>query len=149
MKEFTLHATLSEDCFFLGDFPLCRLLMMNDSQYPWFILVPRRANISESHELSTENQLQLSKESNFCAELIKRTFDAHKMNIAALGNVVPQLHIHHIARFESDIAWPKPIWGHASPVAFEKDQLLSRIETLQKALKENTEPHFQWDEQWV
>ncbi|MDO6562577.1 HIT domain-containing protein [Amphritea sp. 1_MG-2023] len=113
--EFELDARLDNDCVTLGDFPLCRLLLMNDAQYPWFILVPRRADVSEIYHLSLADQAQFLQESSFLAENLHDVFDADKINIAALGNVVKQLHIHHVVRYEGDAAWPAPIWG-ASPV---------------------------------
>ena len=108
---FELHPRLQQDTLVVGDFPLSRLLLMNDSGYPWFILVPRRAEIREIFELEYDDQVQLLKESSQLARVLSRTFDADKLNIAALGNMVPQLHIHHIVRYRSDQSWPKPVWG--------------------------------------
>ena len=110
---FKLHPQLANDTVTIGDFPLCRLLLMNDSQFPWFILVPRRDGIQEIYQLTSKDQKQLLKESSHLSETMYRVFEADKMNIAALGNMVPQLHIHHIARYREDSAWPKPVWGHA------------------------------------
>ena len=109
--SFTLHPRLKEDTSLVGDFPLCQLLLMNDAHYPWFILVPRRASIREIFELSQHDQRQLLAESSHLAEVLAKVCDADKINIAALGNMVPQLHIHHIARYQSDPAWPNPVWG--------------------------------------
>lgn len=108
---FELHPRLAEDTLVIGDFPLSRLLLMNDASYPWFILVPRRAGIREIFELRDDDQLQLLKESSQLAMVLSRIFEADKLNIAALGNLVPQLHIHHIVRYRSDRAWPQPVWG--------------------------------------
>ncbi len=146
---FELHPQLAKDCFQLGHFELCQLLMMNDYHYPWFILVPQRADISEIFQLSETEQLQLSKEINHFAKFSKTLFNAHKMNIAALGNVVPQLHIHIIARFDFDTCWPQPIWGRAQHLAFEKKQLLERIDQLIEGFNQNHTLPFVWDEQWI
>lgn len=108
---FELHPRLTQDTFAVGDFPLCRLLLMNDANYPWFILVPRRAEIREIFELEYRDQQQLLGESSQLSQVLSKAFQADKLNIAALGNMVPQLHIHHIVRYQSDQAWPKPVWG--------------------------------------
>jgi len=109
--NFVLHPRLAQDCFVVGRFDLSVLLLMNDARYPWFILVPQRANISEIHHLSGALRQQLMSESAALSEALAVAFAADKINIAALGNVVPQLHIHHIARYRSDVAWPAPVWG--------------------------------------
>ena len=109
---FALDKRLDQDTLTLGDFPLCRLLLMNDASYPWFILVPRREEVSELFQLDTADQHSLWKEITALAEVIKDTFGADKMNVATLGNVVSQLHVHVIARRRDDAAWPAPVWGH-------------------------------------
>lgn len=108
---FELHSQLAQDTFTIGDFPLCRLLLCNDSNYPWFILVPRRAQIREIFELDESDQRQLLKESSQLSLVLVKIFQADKLNVAALGNMVPQLHVHHIVRYQDDLAWPKPVWG--------------------------------------
>lgn len=108
---FELHPRLREETLVIGDFPLSRLLLMNDANYPWFILVPRRTDIHEIFQLGHDDQCQLLKESSQLAMVLSKIFEADKLNIAALGNMVPQLHIHHIVRYRSDQAWPKPVWG--------------------------------------
>lgn len=107
----SIHQQLQDDCYHLGKFTLCHLLLLNDSNYPWFILLPDRDNISEIYELTGEDQLLLHKESVYLSQQLAQHFNADKMNIAALGNVVPQLHIHHIVRYKHDVSWPKPVWG--------------------------------------
>lgn len=121
--EFELDSRLANDCIVLGDLPLSRILLMNDAQYPWFILVPRRAGATEIYHLSAEDQQQLMRESAELAEIIADCFSARKMNVASLGNVVPQLHVHHIARKEDDPAWPGPVWGAAPSVPYTPDQI--------------------------
>lgn len=108
---FELHPRLAQDTLVVGDFPLCRLLLMNDANYPWFILVPRRTEMREIFELEQRDQQQLLKESSQLSQILSKIFQADKLNIAALGNMVPQLHIHHIVRYQTDQAWPNPIWG--------------------------------------
>jgi diadenosine tetraphosphate (Ap4A) HIT family hydrolase len=106
-----IHPQLLKDCLVLGRFSLCHLLLMRDANYPWFILVPDRQDISEIYQLSKEDQVQLLKESSLLAEALMGFFKGDKMNIAALGNIVPQCHLHHIVRYRNDSAWPAPIWG--------------------------------------
>lgn len=108
---FELHPQLAQDSITIGDFPLCRLLLCNDRHYPWFILVPRRAQIREIFQLEEYDQRQLLKESSQLSRVLVKIFQADKLNVAALGNMVPQLHIHHIVRYQDDPAWPKPVWG--------------------------------------
>ncbi len=110
---FELHTRLTADTFIVGDFPLCRLLLMNDANYPWFILVPRRVGAREIFALSQQDQHQLLAESSQLSALLEKTFQADKLNIAALGNMVPQLHIHHIVRYNTDSSWPNPVWGRS------------------------------------
>lgn len=118
-----LHPQLEKDCIIIGEFTLCTLLLLNDANYPWFILLPNRDDITEIHQLSTSDQQQLLKESMFFSQCLEKTFHPDKLNIAALGNIVPQLHIHHIARFITDASWPAPVWGKAAPVAYNKTQV--------------------------
>jgi diadenosine tetraphosphate (Ap4A) HIT family hydrolase len=128
-----LHPQLEKDCFVVGQFPLCALLLMNDINYPWFILVPQREGITEIHQLSEADQQQLMRESSQLAACIEKEFKADKINIAALGNVVPQLHIHHIARYKSDPAWPAPVWGKLPATSYattDAEQLSERIRLL-------------------
>jgi diadenosine tetraphosphate (Ap4A) HIT family hydrolase len=108
---FTLHPQLQQDCIELGRLGLCRLLLLNDARYPWCILVPERDGIREIHELEPEEQRQLLEESVRLGRFMSEEFNAHKLNVAALGNLVPQLHVHHIARYTHDPAWPRPVWG--------------------------------------
>ncbi len=101
---FELHHKLKEDTFLIGSFPLSLLLLNNDSNYPWFILVPQRENINEIFQLDLKDQAQLLQESSYLAELLQKNYRPNKLNIAALGNVVPQLHLHHIVRYKIDAA---------------------------------------------
>ena len=108
---FILDTRLQEDTWLIGDFPLCRLLLSNDSNYPWFILVPRREGISELFQLDDVDRQLMWAETTALAGVLKELFTADKMNVATLGNVVSQLHMHVIARYASDAAWPGPVWG--------------------------------------
>ncbi|WP_298720805.1 HIT domain-containing protein [uncultured Oceanisphaera sp.] len=118
MSEFELHPRLAADTIILGDLPLCRVLLAKDSRYPWLILVPKRADIREIHRLNEEEQLQLIRESCAVARLMETELAADKINVAALGNMVPQLHLHHVARFTRDAAWPDPVWGKHPALAY-------------------------------
>lgn len=118
MMTFQLHPQLEKDCITLGKFDLCRLLLMNDSQFPWFILVPEVADIKEIYELAPEQRRLLIEESSFLAKTLQTTYKADKINIAAIGNLVPQLHIHHVVRFRADKAWPAPVWGKFSALPY-------------------------------
>lgn len=125
---FGLHPQLAQDTHVVTDLPLCRVLLMNEARYPWFILVPRRAGIREIHELEAADRQQLWAESDQLSRALMALFQPDKLNIAALGNMVPQLHIHHLARFQTDAAWPAPVWGKFVPEAYAADmaQLLCR-----------------------
>ena len=120
---FHLHPTLAKDCITLGRFTLCRVLLMNDANYPWFILVPEREGVTEIHQLTEEDQTRLIQESSHLARRLAQAYRADKMNVAALGNLVPQLHIHHIVRYRGDPAWPQPVWGKVPPTAYQPAQL--------------------------
>jgi diadenosine tetraphosphate (Ap4A) HIT family hydrolase len=111
---FQLHPQLAKDCLELGSLSLCRLLLMNDAHYPWFILVPERDGIRELHELGDVDRARLWDESALLSRALVKGFAPHKLNVAALGNQVPQLHVHHIARYTHDAAWPNPVWGKVS-----------------------------------
>ena len=107
---------------------------MNDSHYPWFILVPDRENITEIYQLDATDQKRLIAESSLLSSSITRLFDADKINIAALGNMVPQLHLHHIVRYRSDAAWPAPVWGKFAAKPYTDDELKQIIGRLQDDL---------------
>ncbi len=134
MTNFELNETLSKDCFEVAELPLCKVLMMNDQQYPWFILVPRVASVTEIYQLSPEQQLQLMQESNGFGKWLMKEFNGDKLNLGALGNMVPQLHIHHIVRYKSDPSWPNPVWGAKPTIPFEKNQAETRINMVRQYL---------------
>lgn len=120
---FVLDSRLQQDSLVLGDFPLSRLLLSKDANYPWFILVPRRADVSELFQLDLADQQQLWKETALLAEALKGEFAADKMNVATLGNVVSQLHMHVVVRHRGDAAWPAPVWGKVPALDYAPAQI--------------------------
>ncbi|MCK5387156.1 MAG: HIT domain-containing protein [Gammaproteobacteria bacterium] len=132
---FTFDPRLLNDCEVLGKFKLCHVLLMRDANYPWCVLVPDRENLIEVFELSQEDQNQLQLESNTLLAFLKNEFNADKMNVAALGNVVSQLHIHHIVRYKTDIAWPAPVWGAFPAKSYEKECLEKLVAKLRKGFE--------------
>lgn len=110
-KDFSLDEKIEGDSIFIGDLPLCKFLLMNDSNYPWFLLVPRRAEIKEIFDLSEDDRKQLDFETVEVSKFIKSSFSPEKINIASLGNIVSQFHVHIIARYTDDISWPETVWG--------------------------------------
>jgi diadenosine tetraphosphate (Ap4A) HIT family hydrolase len=117
-ESFALDARLAADTGFLADWPLCRVLLMNDSRFPWIILVPRLGGVREIFELDEASAATLMSEVTRAARALKTIAPADKMNIGALGNIVPQLHIHIVARRKHDAAWPRPVWGAGVPVPY-------------------------------
>ncbi len=142
MTMIKLHPQLEKDCIVLGEFSLCSLLLLDDANYPWFILLPNREGISEIHQLSATDQQQLMKESMFFSHCLEQIFQPDKLNIAALGNVVPQLHIHHIARFTTDACWPKPVWGAVTAIPYQKKQIDTIKNQLFKWFENNDKQAF-------
>jgi len=132
---FKLDATLHRDSFLIGDLKLCQLLLANHKFYPWLILVPKREDSSEIFDLSLADQNQLMIEINLVASFSKDFFKADKMNIAAFGNVVNQLHIHIIARFKSDRVWPAPIWLDKEKMEYETKEAEGIIEEFKLQFK--------------
>ncbi|MFZ2404458.1 MAG: HIT domain-containing protein [Methylobacter sp.] len=132
--NFQLHPRLAQDCIAVGRFELCRLLMMNDSLYPWFILVPERADLREIYQLSKADRAALTEESSYLAENLAALYKADKMNIAAIGNMVPQLHIHHIVRYQTDKAWPAPVWGKFDAVPYTERQIADNVARIKDQL---------------
>jgi diadenosine tetraphosphate (Ap4A) HIT family hydrolase len=129
-----IHAQLLNDCKILGRFKLCHLLLALDANYPWFILVPDRDSIQEIYQLSEDDQIQLLTESSLLSGRIMQVFEGNKLNVAALGNQVPQLHVHHIVRYQGDPAWPAPVWGKVAAKTYseaELNDLLSKLDLSQ------------------
>ena len=138
--SFQLAPAFTETTELVGHFSLCQLLLMNDSQYPWLILVPQRENIKEIYQLAEGDQLQLRKESQVLSIAIMDIFDGEKLNVAAIGNITSQLHIHHVVRFQNDACWPAPVWGQLpaikyQPAEIEKIKLMLAQKLSQFGLK--------------
>jgi diadenosine tetraphosphate (Ap4A) HIT family hydrolase len=133
---YQLHPRLQQDTVYLGQLTLCDVLLMNDARYPWVILVPRRENITETYQLNENDQQQLMTESVFVAKQLSSLVGADKMNIAALGNVVSQLHIHHVARYQTDEAWPAPVWGKGNAVPYHPEEAKAVAEQLKVTFTE-------------
>jgi diadenosine tetraphosphate (Ap4A) HIT family hydrolase len=124
--SFTLHPRLAADTAFVADWPLCRVLLMNEARYFWLVLVPRQDGLSEITELSSADRTQLMEEIALAGMIIKSA-GAVKLNVGALGNIVPQLHLHVIGRSPDDPAWPGPVWGHSPPIPYADAERHARI----------------------
>lgn len=134
MTTFVLHAQLAADTVALSDWPLCRVLLMNDQRYPWLVLVPRRAGASELIDLEVDDQAALWAEIDRASRTLKNLLKPDKLNVAALGNVVAQLHVHVLARFRNDAAWPKPVWGAVPVLPYGPADLAARCKSFRDAL---------------
>ena len=132
--RFELHPQLAEDTVPVIELALCEVRLMDDANHPWLVLVPRVANVTELIDLDATQRMQLTAEIDTTSRALKSLFKPDKINIAALGNLVPQLHVHVIARFHRDIAWPRPVWGTAAARAYTPEQLVERVTLLGKAL---------------
>jgi diadenosine tetraphosphate (Ap4A) HIT family hydrolase len=126
----SLHPQIERDTRPLGDLPLSRLLVINDANYPWLLLVPRRPDLVELIDLDEVARAQLMTEIAIVARALKEVTQCDKLNIAALGNAVPQLHVHLIARRKGDAAWPKPVWGVAPALAHDEHELAGFLDAL-------------------
>lgn len=133
--DFQLDSRLQNDTVRIASWPLCEVLLMNDANYPWCILVPRVSGLSELFQLTRSQRQQLDLESWFLSTSLMDLFQGEKLNVAALGNVVRQLHIHHVVRFSDDPAWPSPIWGKLPVRGLSEAALKQRLQQLAR-LKE-------------
>jgi diadenosine tetraphosphate (Ap4A) HIT family hydrolase len=140
MSDFVLNARLQRDCHHLADLPLCRLLMMDDARFPWFLLVPRVLGARDAIDLDAEDYHRLWEESADLCRAMRTAFTPHKLNVAALGNQVAQLHVHHIARYQSDAAWPAPVWGVGQARACDEALVTQRRSELLAALPGRLSP---------
>ena len=132
--DWSLHPQLTQDTIDIGDLPLCRVLVIKDANYPWLLLVPRREGAVEIIDLDEVAQAQLTTEVSRVARALKEITNCDKLNIAALGNVVPQLHVHVIARRKNDVAWPRPVWGVAPPLAHDAAEVQNFISALRRKI---------------
>ena len=130
MSSFVLHPQLAADSLLIRELPLCQLRLINDQQYPWFILVPRLEGARDIIDLSWAEQRQLWHESAWLSHTMRSLYQPDKLNIAALGNMVPQLHVHHIARQKNDMAWPAPVWGKFPAIAYTEQQYAQILDRL-------------------
>jgi len=131
---FALDGRLEADTLRVGDLALSRVLLMNDSRWPWLVLVPRRPGVGELMDLDRSDRARLVEEASRTADWLKAHAKADKINVAALGNVVRQLHLHVVARTAGDPAWPGPVWGFGRAIAYEDAQARSLIEAAREAL---------------
>ncbi|QDW65900.1 HIT family protein [Luteimonas granuli] len=133
-EPYALHPQLAADSHPLAAFALCDLQLMDDCNYPWLVLVPRVPGARELLDLDAAQRVTLGEEIARCERLLLDVFQPHKLNVAALGNLVPQLHVHVIARFEHDPAWPAPVWGRVASRPYAPEALVERVRELQSAL---------------
>lgn len=131
---FELHARLAADCIVVGELPLSRLLLMNDSRFPWCILVPRQPDLRELHDLSESDGARLLAEINRVSQALIACCQAYKLNVGALGNMVPQLHVHVVARDPGDAAWPGPVWSSGQAIAYAGPAAQALVARLREAL---------------
>jgi len=131
---FALDPRLAADSIFVADLPLCQLRLMNDSRFPWLVLVPRLDDAVEWTDLAGERQAELLSEINMAAALLRAIAPSDKLNIGALGNIVRQLHVHVVARCVGDAAWPGPVWGSGPAAPYDESTRISRIEAIRQAL---------------
>lgn len=130
MSEFTLDKRLAAVSVHALDLPLSRVMVMDDCRYPWLVLIPRRPHLTEMFELEPTDRVILTEELTVAASQLKTLTRCHKINVANLGNNVPQLHIHVIARNTDDFAWPNPIWGKGDAVPYEPSALESFVQKV-------------------
>jgi diadenosine tetraphosphate (Ap4A) HIT family hydrolase len=127
---FQLDARLAADTAFVADWPLCRVLLMDDARFPWLVLVPRRAGLAELDDLAGHERVQLMHETTHAMDVLRGVAECDKLNVGALGNIVRQLHVHVVARREGDAAWPGPVWGHGTAQRYlpeARDRLLDAL----------------------
>lgn len=134
MALFSLHTQLAADTSLIGRLSGCLLLLMNDARYPWLILVPEQDGLRELHELNDKTFQAVTRAIKSLSASLQALTEAPKMNIAALGNLVPQLHIHIIARHHDDAAWPRPVWGEGTPEPYSEDERQVLLATLREKL---------------
>ena len=132
---FALHPKLAADCLRLGDLPLCAVLLMRDDRFPWAILVPRLDGLRDFHDLPRQHAVALFDEIEGVSQALIARFDAQKINVAALGNQVPQLHVHVIGRYRDDIAWPGPVWNAGLAQDVDNAVIEQRGNALREALE--------------
>ena len=133
MNTWHLHPQLADDTAPVIELALCEVRLMDDANHPWLVLVPRIADMVEIIDLDPAQRTQLAAEIDAASRVLKALFKPHKLNVAALGNLVPQLHVHVIARYSDDIAWPRPVWGNATARPYAPEELIERVSALRAA----------------
>lgn len=136
MTAWHLDPRLADDSAPVIELPLCEVRLMDDANHPWLILIPRVPDAIEIIDLTPAQRTQLSHEIDAAARAIKTLFNPDKLNVAALGNLVPQLHVHVIARYRDDIAWPRPVWGAANARPYAPEELVTRVNALRAMLQQ-------------
>jgi len=134
MNRWHLDPRLADDTAPVTDLPLCEVRLMDDANHPWLVLVPKVQDAVELIDLTPSQRTLLNAEIAIASRALKTLFKPDKLNIAALGNLVPQLHVHVIARFHDDIAWPRPVWGAADARPYEPEELIERVRSLASVL---------------
>lgn len=131
--DFELDPRLAADTVYVADWALCRVLLMDDAQFPWLVLVPRRPGLAELDDLNANDRTRLLQEIQRAMQTLRDTVEYDKLNIGALGNIVRQLHVHVIARRRNDAAWPGPVWGHGRAVPYTEDARDQLVAALRRA----------------
>ena len=131
---FQLHPQLAKDSFPVTNLSLSRVILANDARFPWIVLVPEREDLVDLHDMAHADYNTLAREIRSTSKAMANLFSADKMNVATLGNMVPQLHIHIIARYRNDAAWPGPVWGKGTAELYEKSAAEKRISDIREAL---------------
>lgn len=134
MNEFIVHPQLINDCEHLGELDVCQVLLMRDERFPWLILVPTVPELRDLHEIPPELRVKLFDEIELASKAVGEYCNASKINVAALGNMVPQLHIHVIGRRTDDAGWPAPVWSAGPAIALRGEPLTNRVEELRSRL---------------
>ena len=136
--KFKLDSRLQADSYLVSNLSLCQVRLINDSQFVWCVLVPKVFDAVEIIDLNGQQQAQLWQESALLSHVLKRAFSPHKLNVAAIGNIVSQLHVHHVCRYTNDVAWPAPVWGKQAMIHYSEDKKLEVIEKIQGLLAEHS-----------
>ncbi|HEU0117771.1 MAG TPA: HIT family protein [Alphaproteobacteria bacterium] len=132
MSQFSLHPQLETDSIFVRDLPLCQLRLQNQKTIPWLVLVPRLHDMREIYQLGVSDRATLMEEITEASRALESLYAPDKINVGALGNIVPQLHVHVIARFKTDAAWPAPVWGRVPAETYPTDAIDVIIEKLNR-----------------
>lgn len=138
-ESFILDSRLQADTLFVADLPLCRIMLMNDQRYDWLLAVPRIPDVTEWVQLSAVEQQQLLLESRLLSQLLIDQGRGDKLNVGALGNVVAQLHIHHLMRHPQDPAWPGPVWGHSPAQPYSDTAASAAVQAWQQRLRDSAQ----------